>query len=152
MSVFAVPRSMARSLEKYLLRKPNICSSPLGGAVEKTLMIPYNALHFKTLCAAIKSFAPMSLTLEQVKRIAHLARIEISDDEALTTQGHLNGIFQLIEQMQAVDTAGVEPMAHAQDVSQRLRDDVVSEGDRRAAYQAVAPETEVGLYLVPKVS
>ena len=93
----------------------------------------------------------MSLTLEQVKRIAHLARIEISDDEALTTQGHLNGIFQLIEQMQAVDTSGVEPMAHAQDVSQRLRDDVVSEGDRRAAYQAVAPETEAGLYLVPKV-
>ena len=93
----------------------------------------------------------MSLTLEQVKRIAHLARIEISDDEALTTQGHLNGIFQLIEQMQAVDTAGVEPMAHAQDLSQRLRDDVVSEDDRRAAYQAVAPETEAGLYLVPKV-
>lgn len=93
----------------------------------------------------------MSLTLEQVKRIAHLARVEISDDEALTTQGHLNGIFQLIEQMQAVDTSGVEPMAHAQDVSQRLRDDVVSEGDHRAAYQAVAPETEAGLYLVPKV-
>ncbi|UCV28658.1 Asp-tRNA(Asn)/Glu-tRNA(Gln) amidotransferase subunit GatC [Ferribacterium limneticum] len=93
----------------------------------------------------------MSLTLEQVKRIAHLARIEISDDEALTTQGHLNGIFQLIEQMQAVDTSGVEPMAHAQDVSQRLREDAVSEGDRRAAYQAVAPEIEAGLYLVPKV-
>jgi aspartyl-tRNA(Asn)/glutamyl-tRNA(Gln) amidotransferase subunit C len=93
----------------------------------------------------------MSLTLEQVKRIAHLARIEISDDEALTTQGHLNGIFQLIEEMQAVDTRGVEPMAHAQDVSQRLREDVVTEGDRRAAYQAVAPEIEAGLYLVPKV-
>ncbi|MBU1362349.1 MAG: Asp-tRNA(Asn)/Glu-tRNA(Gln) amidotransferase subunit GatC [Gammaproteobacteria bacterium] len=93
----------------------------------------------------------MSLTLEQVKRIAHLARIEISDDEALTTQGHLNGIFQLIEEMQAVDTRGVEPMAHAQDVSQRLRDDAVTEGDRRAAYLAVAPDTEAGLYLVPKV-
>jgi len=93
----------------------------------------------------------MSLTLDQVKRIAHLARIEISDAEALTTQGHLNGIFQLIEEMQAVDTRGVEPMAHAQDVSQRLRADAVTEGDRRAAYQAVAPETEAGLYLVPKV-
>ena len=93
----------------------------------------------------------MSLTLEQVKRIAHLARIEISDAEALTTQGHLNGIFQLIEEMQAVDTRGVEPMAHAQDVSQRLRANAVTEGDRRAAYQAVAPETEAGLYLVPKV-
>ena len=114
-------------------------------------MIPSNAFHFKTLCTAIKSFAPMSLTLEQVKRIAHLARIETSDAEALSTQGHLNGIFQLIEQMQAVDTSGVEPMAHAQDLSQRLREDAVSEADRRAAYQAVAPETEAGLYLVPKV-
>ena len=123
----------------------------LGGAVEKTFMIPYNAFHFKTLCTAIKSSDLMSLTLEQVKRIAHLARIEISDAEALTTQGHLNGIFQLIEEMQAVDTRGVEPMAHAQDVSQRLRADAVTEGDRRAAYQAVAPETEAGLYLVPKV-
>lgn len=93
----------------------------------------------------------MSLTLEQVQRIAHLARIEISDSEALSTQGHLNGIFQLIEQMQAVDTTGVEPMAHAQELSQRLRPDAVIETDRRAAYQAVAPETEVGLYLVPKV-
>lgn len=93
----------------------------------------------------------MSLTSEQVKRIAHLARIEISESEALTTQGHLNGIFELIEQMQAVDTTGVEPMAHAQDVSQRLRSDAVSETDRRTAYQAVAPETEAGLYLVPKV-
>jgi aspartyl-tRNA(Asn)/glutamyl-tRNA(Gln) amidotransferase subunit C len=93
----------------------------------------------------------MSLTLEQVQRIAHLARIEVSESEALSTQGHLNGIFELIEQMQAVDTTGVEPMAHAQDVSQRLREDVVSEGDRRTAYQAVAPETEAHLYLVPKV-
>ncbi|MBL0353432.1 MAG: Asp-tRNA(Asn)/Glu-tRNA(Gln) amidotransferase subunit GatC [Candidatus Dechloromonas phosphoritropha] len=93
----------------------------------------------------------MSLSLEQVRRIAHLARIEISESEAITTQGHLNGIFELIEQMQAVDTRGVEPMAHAQEVSQRLRNDVVSEGDRRAAYQAVAPEIEADLYLVPKV-
>ena len=93
----------------------------------------------------------MSLTLEQVQRIAHLARIEISDAEALSTQGHLNGIFQLIEQMQAVDTRGVEPMAHAQDLSQRLRQDTVMEVDRRSAYQAVAPEIEAGLYLVPKV-
>ena len=93
----------------------------------------------------------MSLSLEQVRRIAHLARIEISESEAITTQGHLNGIFELIEQMQAVDTRGIEPMAHAQEVSQRLRNDVVSEGDRRAAYQAVAPEIEADLYLVPKV-
>ena len=93
----------------------------------------------------------MSLSLEQVQRIAHLARIEVSAAEAEATLSRLNGIFQLIEAMQAVDTRGVEPMAHAQDLSQRLREDAVSEPDRRAAYQAVAPETEAGLYLVPKV-
>jgi aspartyl-tRNA(Asn)/glutamyl-tRNA(Gln) amidotransferase subunit C len=93
----------------------------------------------------------MSLSLEQVQRIAHLARIEVSAAEAEATLSRLNGIFQLIEAMQAVDTRGVEPMAHAQDLSQRLREDAVSEPDRRAAFQAVAPETEAGLYLVPKV-
>jgi aspartyl-tRNA(Asn)/glutamyl-tRNA(Gln) amidotransferase subunit C len=93
----------------------------------------------------------MSLTLEQVRRVAHLARIEVSDAEAQTTLGHLNGIFTLIEEMQAVDTTGVEPMAHAQDLAQRLRDDRVTEENRRDAFQAVAPETEAGLYLVPKV-
>lgn len=93
----------------------------------------------------------MSLSLEQVRRIAHLARIEISDAEAETTLGHLNGIFTLIEEMQAVDTRGVEPMAHAQDIAQRLREDKVTEENRREALQSVAPETEAGLYLVPKV-
>ena len=93
----------------------------------------------------------MSLTIEQVQRIAHLARLALGEGEAATTQGHLNGIFQLIEQMQAVDTSGIEPMAHAQDVVQRLRDDAVTEENRRAAYQAVAPEVEAGLFLVPKV-
>ena len=93
----------------------------------------------------------MSLTLEQVRRVAHLARIEVSDAEAESTLGHLNGIFSLIEEMQAVDTQGVEPMAHAQDLAQRLRDDRVTEENRREAFQAIAPETEAGLYLVPKV-
>jgi aspartyl-tRNA(Asn)/glutamyl-tRNA(Gln) amidotransferase subunit C len=93
----------------------------------------------------------MSLTLEQVQRIAHLARIEVSQAEAETTLSHLNGIFSLIETMQAVDTVGVEPMAHAQELAQRLRTDVVSEENRRVAFQAVAPEIEAGLYLVPKV-
>ncbi|HNL22032.1 MAG TPA: Asp-tRNA(Asn)/Glu-tRNA(Gln) amidotransferase subunit GatC, partial [Rhodocyclaceae bacterium] len=73
----------------------------------------------------------MSLSLEQVQRIAHLARIEVSAAEAEATLSRLNGIFQLIEAMQAVDTRGVEPMAHAQDLSQRLREDAVSEPDRR---------------------
>ncbi|MBK1680312.1 Asp-tRNA(Asn)/Glu-tRNA(Gln) amidotransferase subunit GatC [Rhodocyclus tenuis] len=93
----------------------------------------------------------MSLTLEQVRHVAKLARIEISDAEAQTALGELNGIFSLIEAMQAVDTQGVEPMAHALDLAQRLRADRVSEVDRREAFQAVAPETAAGLYLVPKV-
>ena len=93
----------------------------------------------------------MSLTLDQVHRIAQLARIEISSSEADTTLRQLNDIFTLIEQMQSVDTRGVEPMAHAQDLSQRLRTDEVTESDQREAFQAVAPEVEAGLYLVPKV-
>lgn len=93
----------------------------------------------------------MSLTLPQVHRVAQLARIEVTAAEAQTTLDQLNGIFTMIEAMQAVDTAGVAPMAHAQDVAQRLRPDVVSETNRRDAYQAIAPETEAGLYLVPKV-
>ena len=93
----------------------------------------------------------MSLTLEQVRRVANLARIEVSDAEANATLGHLNGIFTLIEAMQAVDTRGVEPMAHAQDVAQRLRPDAVTEVDQRDAFQAIAPDTEKGLYLVPQV-
>ena len=93
----------------------------------------------------------MSLSIDDVKRIAKLARIRVTEDEAVGYQGQLNGIFGLIEEMQAVDTAGVEPMSHAQDLAQRLRADQVTEPDRRAAFQAVAPQTENGLYLVPKV-
>ena len=93
----------------------------------------------------------MSLTLPEVKRIAWLARIEITDAEAAAAQGHLNDIFKLIEQMQSVDTEGVAPMAHGQDVVQRLREDRITEIDRHAIYQAIAPQVEHGLYLVPKV-
>jgi aspartyl-tRNA(Asn)/glutamyl-tRNA(Gln) amidotransferase subunit C len=93
----------------------------------------------------------MSLSQDDVKRIARLARIETSDAEAQATQVQLNTIFDLIATMQAVDTAGVSPMAHAQEVYQRLRDDVVTETDRHATFQAVAPAVENGLYLVPKV-
>ena len=93
----------------------------------------------------------MSLSIDDVKRIARLARIRVNEDEAQQTQQQLNGIFTLIEQMQGVDTTGIEPMAHAQDLAQRLRPDVATEPDRRGAYQAVAPQVENGLYLVPKV-
>jgi aspartyl-tRNA(Asn)/glutamyl-tRNA(Gln) amidotransferase subunit C len=93
----------------------------------------------------------MSLSVPEVKRVAWLARIEITDDEARAAQGHLNDIFKLIEQMQSVDTEGVAPMAHAQDVVQRLREDEVTETDQHGLYQSIAPQVEGGLYLVPKV-
>ncbi len=93
----------------------------------------------------------MSLQPDDVQRIARLARIELSPGEAAQTLERLNGIFGLIEQLKAVDTAGIEPMSHAVDLVQRLREDRVTESDRRAAMQAIAPETEAGLYLVPKV-
>jgi len=93
----------------------------------------------------------VSLSLDQVKRIAHLARIEISEAEAVRTQVQLNDIFGLIESMQAVTTEGVAPMSHAQDLMLRLREDKVTETEQRALFQAVAPQVEAGLYLVPKV-
>ncbi len=93
----------------------------------------------------------MSLSLEDVRRIALLARIEITPSEAEAVNAKLNGIFGLIEQLQAVDTRDVEPMSHAGDNALRLREDVVTETDRRGDYQAVAPKVEGGLYLVPKV-
>ena len=93
----------------------------------------------------------MSLSLDDVKRIAYLARIAIDDIEAAAVLKQLSGIFALIEQMQAVDTTGIEPMSHAQNVVLRLRDDAVTESDQHELFQSVAPQEEAGLYLVPKV-
>ena len=93
----------------------------------------------------------MSLSLDDVSRIARLARIEISPAEADRTRVQLNGILDFVAQLQAVNTDGIEPMAHAVDVVQRLRVDAATETDRREAFQVIAPETEAGLYLVPKV-
>ena len=93
----------------------------------------------------------MSLSVEDVKRIAHLARLHVGEDEAQLTLQKLSGILDLIEEMQAVDTTGIEPMSHSQDVTQRQRVDVVTETDQRALFQSIAPAVENGLYLVPKV-
>ncbi|WIM04947.1 MAG: Asp-tRNA(Asn)/Glu-tRNA(Gln) amidotransferase subunit GatC [Candidatus Nitricoxidivorans perseverans] len=93
----------------------------------------------------------MSLSPEDVRRITRLARLEVSAGEVESVRGRMNAILAFVEQLQAVDTAGVAPMAHAMDVVQRLREDRVAEADHRAEFQAIAPETEAGLYLVPKV-
>ena len=93
----------------------------------------------------------MSLKSADIKRIAHLARIEVNDIEAEATLSKLTGILGLIEQMQAVDTTGIVPMAHSQDVTQRLREDIVTESNQRELFQSIAPAVEEGLYLVPKV-
>ena len=93
----------------------------------------------------------MSLNSADIKRIANLGRIEVSDTEAEATLTKLTGILGLIEQMQAVDTKGIVPMSHSQDVTQRLRDDVVTETNQRELFQSIAPAVDGGLYLVPKV-
>ena len=93
----------------------------------------------------------MPLSLEEVHRVAELARIGISDAEARAVQSQLNDIFELIGQMQRVNTDGIAPMSHAQGLTLRLRPDEAKETDRRELYQSVAPKVEAGLYLVPKV-
>jgi aspartyl-tRNA(Asn)/glutamyl-tRNA(Gln) amidotransferase subunit C len=98
----------------------------------------------------------MSLALSDVKRLAILAQLELSDEQAAPLLDKLNGIFALVEQMKAVDTTGVEPLAqpitaYDPEFALRLRDDVATEPNRRADYQKPAPATQDGLYLVPKV-
>lgn len=93
----------------------------------------------------------MSLDNDDVKKIAHLARLALSEQESKDFTGSLSQILGLIEQMQSVDTTGVEPMAHPSDAALRLREDVVKEKDQREEFQKLAPATEAGLYLVPKV-
>ena len=95
----------------------------------------------------------MALSLDDVYRIAYLARIEVSDAEARAVLDKLNGIFGMIEALQKVDTANVEPMSHAQDIALRLREDKpvpLAPGEQKS-FQDIAPQIDGGLYLVPKV-
>jgi aspartyl-tRNA(Asn)/glutamyl-tRNA(Gln) amidotransferase subunit C len=109
-------------------------------------MIPYAASVFN------KRFNRfMALTRDDVLRAARLARIAIDDAEADAALEQLRRIFGMIEEMRAVDVSGIEPMAHAQDVVLRLREDVVTETDQHELFQSIAPRVERGLYLVPKV-
>ena len=94
----------------------------------------------------------MALERSDVEKIAHLARLGLSEGEVPQTTETLNNILGLIDAMQAVDTSGIEPLAHPLEATQRLRADTVTEQNQRDAYQAVAPAVENGLFLVPKVS
>jgi aspartyl-tRNA(Asn)/glutamyl-tRNA(Gln) amidotransferase subunit C len=97
----------------------------------------------------------MSLTSTDIARIANLARLELQPAESDRLLTQINGFFDIVEQMRAVDTTGIEPLAHPvaaiQDITLRLRDDVVSEPNQREANQKSAPAVERGLFLVPKV-
>ena len=97
----------------------------------------------------------MALTSQEIARVANLARLELRPDETERVLGQLNGFFTLVEQMEAVNTDGVEPLAHPAailgEVALRLRDDIASEPNQREASQASAPAVERGLFLVPKV-
>ena len=93
----------------------------------------------------------MSLEHSDVEKIAHLARLAIEEDQVDEYAAALSNILDLVEQMNSADTSGVTPMAHPLDMAQRLRPDEVTESDQRDKYQRIAPATEAGLYLVPKV-
>ncbi|HEX7867820.1 MAG TPA: Asp-tRNA(Asn)/Glu-tRNA(Gln) amidotransferase subunit GatC [Variovorax sp.] len=97
----------------------------------------------------------MSLSASDIARIASLARLQLAPDESERMLSQINGFFDLVERMRSVDTAGVEPLAHPvaalEDITLRLRDDVVSEPNNREANQKSAPAVEAGLFLVPKV-
>jgi len=93
----------------------------------------------------------MSIDRADIEKLGELARIHISDENAQASAKSINEVLALVDQLQAVDTANIEPLANPLGARQRLRPDEVSEANRREAFQAIAPATEDGLYLVPKV-
>lgn len=93
----------------------------------------------------------MSISLQDVAKIANLARLEITEEEAARYANSLTSIMELIEQMSEVDTTDVAPLSHPLDATQRLRDDEVTASNQRDLYQNIAPQVEAGLYLVPQI-
>jgi aspartyl-tRNA(Asn)/glutamyl-tRNA(Gln) amidotransferase subunit C len=93
----------------------------------------------------------VSISREDIEKVAVLARIKVDDKQVAALESDLGNILDLVDQLGAADTNDVAPMAHPLDAVQRLRADEVTETDQRAAFQAIAPATEDGLYLVPKV-
>lgn len=93
----------------------------------------------------------MALTLNDVEKIARLSRLYLNDGEKAQTLQELNDIFAMVEKMQSVNTDGIEPMAHPHEAALRLREDKITETDRAAEYQSVAPDVRNRLYIVPQV-
>jgi len=93
----------------------------------------------------------MSLKPEEVKKIAHLARLNLSESDIALYTPQLSSILDFVEHMSEIDTNTVEPLAHPLDLPQRLRSDAINEPNQRDLFQSIAPEVKVGLYLVPKV-
>jgi aspartyl-tRNA(Asn)/glutamyl-tRNA(Gln) amidotransferase subunit C len=93
----------------------------------------------------------MSLSSAEVEKIAHLARIALNPADVPKYAENLSNILHLVEQMNLIDTSNILPMAHPLDMAARLRSDEVSESDQRSLFQSIAPQVDVGLYLVPKV-
>ena len=93
----------------------------------------------------------MSISSDEVRKVAHLARIQVSADQLTSYAAELSTILELVAQLDGADTAQVLPLAHPIDASQRLRADAVAETDQRRRFQAIAPAVQDGLYLVPKV-
>lgn len=92
-----------------------------------------------------------AISIDEIKKVANLARLAVSDDKACEYASSLSNILVLADQLEAIDTTGVIPMANPHDATQRLREDVVTETNHRDEYQKIAPEVEEGLYLVPQV-
>lgn len=94
---------------------------------------------------------PTSLDKAEIEKLAELARVRVAEDDLAEVTERISSILELVDQMQAIDTSGVEPLANPLDARQRLRQDRVTESDRRGEFQALAPAVEDGLYLVPRV-
>jgi aspartyl-tRNA(Asn)/glutamyl-tRNA(Gln) amidotransferase subunit C len=119
--------------------------------LKRSLNGPNRPLSDRPLKTDNRQLFTMALDTSDVAKIAHLARLAVNDDELEHFSSELSNILSLVEQMNAIDTTGVEPMAHPLHMTQRLRPDQVSERDQREHFQRIAPQTDDGLYLVPKV-
>ena len=117
--------------------------------------VVFTVIPFVIFLDRIYLLTPMALTFQDIERVANLARLALRPEETERTLSQLNGFFALVEQMQAVNTDGVEPLAHPAavlgEVALRLREDIATEPNQREASQISAPAVERGLFLVPKV-